>query len=256
MPNSWHVKVKDSQLMTFSQGVIRYSEMGSGSQAIVFLHGFNSQINVWDRVWKNMNNCSHAIRLDIPGFGDSIWNTSSYSLDQQAERIHQFIIEKNIDNLILVGTSMGGSLSVAFAAKYPHLVSSVILMAPSAYPGSLNYRKPFTRLIKTNWFIPISTWVVKTAIYRWLFPDSIALQTLTLQSSYSDNWVNQLKTIKVPTLLLWSKGDAIVEYQYAALVANALQNETLLTLNEEIDHNIPGRSPQLIAKLACDFANN
>jgi len=256
MPRTWYAEVKGSQFAEFENGVMRYSEIGDGPSAIVFLHGFGSQINTWNEVWSKLNDCHHAIRVDIPGFGYSQWNTETYTLDIQAERIHQFLKSKNIQDITLVGASMGASLSATFAARYPHLVNSLVLIAPSAYPGSLNYRKPFTNLIGTRWFIPTASWVAKTWIYKKLYPDSIALQSLTLNSSYNQKWVDALKTIFTPTVLMWSKGDNKAKFEYATLVSAALPNDRLVILPEEVHHNAPFKESSNIAKLACTFATD
>lgn len=252
----WHAEVEGSQFLTFPEGEIRYTEKGDSESAILFLHGFNGQISNWNKVWKEMGNCYHAIRLDIPGFGSSVWNTESYTLQEQAKRVHQFIESKGLNRVVLVGTSMGGSLSATLAGMYPGLVKGVILMAPSAYPGSLKYRQPFTYLRRNFLFHKSALWVVKTPFYKWMFPKSIPLQGLTLQTSYDDTWIDSLRKIKAPTVILWSKGDELISYKYASIIAKEITHAKVMMVSDEAGHNIPGNEPAKVAQLACQFALN
>lgn len=254
MPSSWIADVDQAKKWAYHQGSIRYTEIGEGQEAVIFLHGFNAQINLWNDVWINMQGCTHAIRLDIPGFGGSIWDTNNYHLDDQEKRILAFIKEKNIKKVTLVGTSMGASLAVVLGARNPSVVQNLILMAPSGYPGSLHYSGLFGKLIKQGHLNCYATWVANTKFYRWIFPESIALQSLTTASSYNQDWVDELEKIKIPVVLLWSTGDKTVPYSYARPVAEKLQFVQLIKLDESIGHSAPTKLPGEIAKLSCALA--
>jgi len=256
MPNHWNTELEGSEFSQLSNGKVRYSEIGSGSDTILFLHGFNSQMSIWNRVWDKLDHCHHSIRLDIPGFGQSTWDSESYTLEEQSKRLYEFVKSKKLNKLTLVGASMGGALSITFASLYPDLVKSLILIAPSGYPGSLIYRKPFTELIKTNWFRPAAIWIAESRLYKFAFPKSIALQSLTVTSSYNNQWVENLKSIESQVILIWSTGDTAVDYKYASSVSSKLKNNSLITLPENINHNAPNLASSLISDLACYLAKN
>lgn len=253
MPTSWYNEVEQSRLEYYPDGRIRYTEIGEGENALVFLHGFNSQIVVWDKVWVELNHCTHAIRLDIPGFGDSKWNTDTFDLITQSKRIRRFLHDRNVDGVILVGTSMGASLSVLIASQYPDLVRGLVLLAPSGYPGSLHRDLPLGYFVKPGFMNKIATHIANTSLYKLLFPRSIALQSLTTVSSYTDEWVHALEKIKAPTILMWSEGDEAVPYKFMKLIADKLTNKKVITLSRDVGHDGPNKAARDIAELACSM---
>jgi pimeloyl-ACP methyl ester carboxylesterase len=251
MPSSWYTEVDQAKYWMHPEGSVRYTQVGESDQAIIFLHGFNAQINLWNDVWNKMHGCANAIRLDLPGFGGSKWNTNNYDLDHQEKRILSFIEEKKLNKVTLVGTSMGASLAVIMAARHPELVQNLVLMAPSGYPGSLHYPGLFGKLIKQGFLNRYATWIANTKIYQWIFPKSIALQSLTTATSYNQAWVDELVKIKVPVALLWSVGDKTVPYVYAEPVSEKIPSVVLVQLEEFVGHSAPVKLPGALAKLFC-----
>ena len=254
MPSSWYVQVDQAKQWKHDQGNIRYTEMGDGDHAVIFLHGFNAQINLWNDVWSNMQGCTHAIRLDIPGFGGSEWHTNSYHLNEQEKRILAFINEKKLKKVTLVGTSMGASLAVIIAARHPSLVRNLVLMAPSGYPGSLHYPGIFGKLIKQGSLNRYAIWIANARMYQWIFPNSIALQSLTTAASYNQEWVDELVKIEIPVAVLWSAGDKTVPYRYAKPVVEKIQSVQLIRLDESVGHSAPTKLAGPIARLSCALA--
>lgn len=218
---------------------------------VLFLHGFNGQMSAWDRVWGKMDGCGPKIRLDIPGYGRSKWPTESYDLSFQAARILDFLDRLGIQKVNLVGASMGGALSVWFAAQYPHRVGQLVLLAPSGYPGALSYGGWFGIVLKYSILKKVAKILARTRMYRFLAPKSVALQALTVTDSYRDLWIEALKKVTAPTWLLWSPGDTGVLYAYASKVVQELSQGILLSLPDSVGHDIPTNASGVVARLVC-----
>lgn len=104
-------------------------------ETVVFLHGFSSAKESWTRVASALDHKYKIIVPDLPGQGrttpaDAL---ASYSMDQQASRLHAFLQEtSNGDKPIhLVGCSMGGMLAGVYAAMYPEHVQSLTMICPA-----------------------------------------------------------------------------------------------------------------------------
>ena len=245
------VQIEDTRTVELGDGRLRYQSTGTGDEALLFLHGFNSQLSIWDDVWPQLAGCGRRVRLDIAGYGGSHWPSASYSLPVQAERVIGFMDALGLARVTLVGVSMGGSLAAWIAAHHPDRVTGLLLLAPSGYPSALRYRGPFGTLLRPGLPNRWATWIANTELYRRLYPDSSALQALTVTASYGEPWARTLAAIRAHTWLLWSRGDATVPFSYAAAVASAIPASTLVPLSEQVGHDIPGHRPELIGTLAC-----
>ena len=243
--------VEGTHTLELVGGRFRYQSAGSGDEAMVFLHGFNSQLSIWDHVWPRLADGGRRVRLDLAGFGGSDWPASSYALPTQADRVIRFMDALGLARATLVGVSMGGSLAAWIAARHPDRVKGLVLLAPSGYPGALRYRGPFGELLRPGRPNRWATRIARTGLYRRLYPSSTALQALTVVASYGEPWARALERIRVHAWLLWSRGDATVPFASADAVARAISASTLVPLSERVGHNIPEQRPELIGELAC-----
>lgn len=248
------VEVPRAQLATFPDGVIRYEDVGTGTHALVLLHGFNGQLGNWNDVWNSMGECGRRIRLDLPGFGGSEWRSGTFALRDQAERVMTFLDARGVATATLVGGSMGGSLTAWIAANYPDRVDQIGLLAPSGYTGALRYPGLLGVLVCPGWPNRVATAMARSRVYRGLFPNSRALQALTVTASYGPAWVAALGRIRAPALILWSVGDEGVSHTTALNVRNAIKGSGLLWLDRETGHMIPESRPALVAEVGCRLA--
>ena len=242
--------IEGEYYVSFDNGQIYYQNVGVGENAVLLLHGFNSQMSNWNKLWPKLDEVPRVIRLDIPGFGKSVWRTNTFSLASQGRRIISLMDRLGVSRVTLVGVSMGGSLAAWIAANYPERVQALMLLSPSGYPGSLQYRGALNYLIRPGIINRIATWLVKGRIYKTIFSQSRALQAFTVTASYGEKWVQDLNRITAPTVILWSSGDQRANYQYADKVESRLGNGRLVTLPFNVGHNVAGKCTALIAMLA------
>jgi len=245
------VDVDETRTVRLSGGRIRYQSSGTGDEALVFLHGFNSQLSIWNGVWPLLAGCGRSVRLDLAGYGGSDWPSASYSLPWQAARVIELVDALGLARVTLVGVSMGGSLAAWIAAHHPDRVKGLLLLAPSGYPGALRYRGLFGRLLFADAPSRWATRLARTELYRRLYPTSRALHALTVTASYGEPWASALENIRVHTWVLWSRGDASVPFAYAGAVTRAIPASTLLPLSAQVGHDIPANRAQLVGELAC-----
>lgn len=244
--------VGDEQVASFSEGQIRFEERAEGAEAILLLHGFNGQLGDWNQVWSSLNGCGHALRLDIPGFGASRWDTQDFSLPAQARRILDFLDARGIARVTLVGTSMGGSLAAWIAAEHPKRVTGLLLLAPSGFPDSLHYSGLFGVLVKPGPANRVGGLIASNSLYSIAFPRSRALQATSVTASYGAPWADALTRISAPTMLIWSRGDT--SFHAAADVQRLIRSSQLVTVAHEAGHLLAQTRPELAAAAACLIA--
>ncbi|MCO6460994.1 MAG: alpha/beta hydrolase [Saprospiraceae bacterium] len=112
---------------------IAYSDNGSGSQTILFLHGLASYIPAWKKNINDLKKDYRCIALDLPGYGKSSKGNYDVSMEFFADVIHEFCEKMHLNKVVLCGHSMGGQIAISTALKYPDLVEKLILVAPAGF---------------------------------------------------------------------------------------------------------------------------
>ena len=118
-----------------------YLEGGKG-EPLVLLHGFGGDKDNFTRVARFLTPHYRVIIPDHIGFGESSHpQDANYSAGVQAARIRTLAKALGITKLHLGGNSMGGHISMMYAALYPDEVKSLWLLDPggiwSAPPSEL-----------------------------------------------------------------------------------------------------------------------
>lgn len=110
---------------------IFYRITGSG-KPVMLVHGFGEDGTVWKHQLGYLNDRFKLIIPDLPGSGESEM-TGDMSMEGMAEVLHSIIHKENIDKCIMIGHSMGGYITLAFAEKYWNHLSAFGLFHSSAY---------------------------------------------------------------------------------------------------------------------------
>ncbi len=109
----------------------------------------------------------HTIVPDLPGFGRSRTLADIPSIDAYAEFLHRLADALEIDRFHLVGVSVGGTIALAFAHRYPERVQKLCLQGPVYRSTDLPQRFRFmydllgrTGLIEIVPKLPIKWWFI------------------------------------------------------------------------------------------------
>ncbi len=118
-----------------NENLIAYSQAGEGERAVIFLHGWRSQKEVWQNVLSQLSivNCQ-LFAIDLPGFGGSPAPRSAWTVNDYAEVVKGFIEKIELKKVIIVGHSFGGRVGIKLAAM---LSKSVSTSLPSEALGHL-----------------------------------------------------------------------------------------------------------------------
>jgi 3-oxoadipate enol-lactonase len=108
-----------------------YEDLGAGIP-MVFLHGFPLGHTIWNGVTPLLVNHFRLILPDLRGHGLSDCPEGHYRMPLIADDIAGLMDYLGMDKAILVGHSMGGYASLAFALKYPERLIGIGLIATQA----------------------------------------------------------------------------------------------------------------------------
>ncbi|EMI5489769.1 alpha/beta hydrolase [Providencia stuartii] len=117
----------------FGQYFLNWREAGNGD-AIILLHGISSGSASWVYQLADSSLTQHyrLIAWDAPGYLKSqALATEHPTAIDYADALAAFIDGLALNSVVLVGHSLGALMASAFAAKYPHKVTSLFLANPA-----------------------------------------------------------------------------------------------------------------------------
>lgn len=122
--------------ITIGNKKLFYRAEGKGD-AVMLLHGFAEDHRIWNYQAEILKEKFFVIVPDLPGSGASEKLDGDVSIEGFAEVI-KAIADAELGNhdrktFNLIGHSMGGYIALAFAEKYPELLSSLGLFHSSAF---------------------------------------------------------------------------------------------------------------------------
>ncbi|GHC53183.1 non-ribosomal peptide synthetase [Streptomyces flavofungini] len=92
---------------------IRYRLRGSGPTALVLVHGLGCDASYWDRQLAHFARRHTVVALDLAGHGGSGGNRRRWTVEAFAEDVAAVVEHAGLDDVILVGHSLGGPVMLA-----------------------------------------------------------------------------------------------------------------------------------------------
>ncbi|WP_397474450.1 alpha/beta fold hydrolase [Pusillimonas sp.] len=214
---------------------------------VVLLHAIATNSSLWSAQIPVWASAFRLICIDLPGHGDSPDVDSELDLNGYAACVCEVLDELRIDCASLVGLSFGGMVAQAFALQYPERIRSLVLAHSSvrtaeAVRGIWNGR--IARFEKDG----MESQVMPT-LERWFtraFAESSPLTLIWLSEQIlrtthkgyvsaikaiqSLDYLDKIKAIKVPALVVAGEEDSAVPPAAAAKIAEQMGNARTLVL--------------------------
>jgi pimeloyl-ACP methyl ester carboxylesterase len=221
--------------------------------------------------------------VDLIGFGDSPAPENwPYTIEAQAEVLFDFIINKNLSEVILVGHSYGGGVVLMLLHKMLErgnsaLIKCLILIAPAAFPQTLPFFITLPRipvmgraiLAGINADFQIRTTLraifrnreavtaerIKRYVANIKRPSHRKALTQTARNIFPNNMdrlMNEFDKIQHRTLLVYGENDPVILKENLERLSRTLTK--VITQKIENCGHIPHEEyPQITAGLICDF---
>ena len=109
-----------------------YFKQGKGP-VVILIHGFAEDHTIWQHQVESLSKNYCCILPDLPGTGVSTLTSSAISIEDMADFIHAIAVQEQVVKPILLGHSMGGYITMAYADLYPDALAGLGLIHSSAY---------------------------------------------------------------------------------------------------------------------------
>ena len=126
--------------ITFKGIDLSYTDRGKGI-TIVMLHGYLENREIWGEFALGLSKQFRVISMDIPGHGRSGTWGGTHDMDLLAESVMAVMREERVDKVFLIGHSMGGYVTMAFADLFPGSLHGYVLFHSTCFADSEEKRK-------------------------------------------------------------------------------------------------------------------
>jgi pimeloyl-ACP methyl ester carboxylesterase len=235
-------------------GRISYTDEGSGPVAL-FVHGVLLNGYLWRHQQAGLSDMRRTIAVDLLGHGDTeIEPTQDVSVLANATMLNEFLGALNIEKADVVGNDSGGGICQIFSALYPQRLRSLTLTncdthdnwPPEAF-------KPFVAMVKAGGLrTTLEAMLSNKAIYRspdalapaYEHPEKVTDETIetflrpfvitdqrtrdlerfvnAFDNKYTVEVEPKLKTLTVPTLIVWGTDDVYFDLKWSEWLAKTI----------------------------------
>ena len=110
--------------VAFKNGKIHFEEYGKGNP-LILLHGFTESVTIWRDFSDYLKSKFRVILIDLPGHGSSSNLAEEHSMELMADSVKAVADHLGLTTVTIIGHSMGGYVSLAFARKHKHMIKGL-----------------------------------------------------------------------------------------------------------------------------------
>jgi pimeloyl-ACP methyl ester carboxylesterase len=245
---------------------------------LVLIHGTSASLHTWDSLTLLLKDKKKIIRFDLPAFGltgpnkENTYNADVYNIfvDSVLEALH-------VKSCIIAGNSLGGSIAWHYALYNKSRVQQLILLDASGYPkknekGSLGFKIASMPIINNLLLWVTPKFLVKKSL-EGVFVDKQKINEESI-NRYHDLLLREgnrkaalsifkagftpnpapIKTINIPTLIIWGDQDQLINVSNATLFNKDIKGSKLVVL-QNVGHTPMEETPTKVAAAISSFLN-
>jgi pimeloyl-ACP methyl ester carboxylesterase len=115
---------------------LAYAESGAGDPPLVFVHGWTCNHTHFAPQFSHFEKDHRVVAVDLRGHGASDAPEQRYTVTAFADDVAWLCEQADVEGPVLVGHSMGGSVVLDVAARYPDLPRAVVMLDAAPIVGA------------------------------------------------------------------------------------------------------------------------
>lgn len=197
------------------EGKFKYIEVGEG-EPLILLHGLFGALSNFQDLIDYFSKRNKVVVPMLPLFDLDLLHTTVGGLEKHVQKFIEF---KDYKNIHLLGNSLGGHVALVHVLKHPERIKSLILTGSSGlfengmgdtYPKRGDYEYIRKKTEVTFYDPAMATKELVDEVYDIVNQRIKVIKVIALaKSAIRNNLGDELKEIKMPTLLIWGNNDTI-----------------------------------------------
>ena len=183
------------------------------NKTLIFLHGWGVDSQTWLSLFGLLKDFSYtSYFIDLPGFGHSQTPAKDFYLDDYINVVENFVKRLGLKNIVLIGHSFGGRITIKLAVKKPDYLEKIILVDSAGiyHHGQVKTLKLLIASIIRPLFQFSFMQTFRQKIYQLTGNEEyLAIPALSKTFSHvvNEDLTSYLSKIKLPTLIILGDKD-------------------------------------------------
>lgn len=249
------------EIQIIKEGEFEYIEEGEGTP-LLLLHGLFGALSNWETV---IGHFKKEFKVIIPLLPIYTMPIKKAGLDGLMAFVEKFVEFKGLDNMHIIGNSLGGHIGINYTLKNQSKVKSLVLTGSSglyenpmgnSFPRRSNKEFVREKVAYTFYDPTIATDELVDYVYNVTSEISQALRIVAIaKSAQRNNVADEVVKIEVPVLLIWGLNDTITPPFVAHEFNKLIKNSTLRFL-DKCGHAPMMEHPQKFNDYLIEFYKN
>lgn len=238
----------------------KYIEAGKG-QTLVLLHGLMGELSNWEPTIDHFKENYHVVVPILPIYELPLLTLGVKSL---SKHVHRFLKFKKLNQVVLIGNSLGGHVGLVFTSAHQEFVKALVLTGSSglyenAFGGSFPRRESYDYVrekVEFTFYDPATaTKELVDEVFKSINDRSRVIRILALaKSAIRHNMSKELAKITIPVSLIWGRQDKITPPEVAVEFHELLPNSELNWV-DKCGHAPMMEQPELFVEFLDKFLN-
>lgn len=224
----YSIIIQGEIMYKFNDVDINYIKYGNNKgKTIVYLHGWGQNIEMMKMIADPLSDDNNIIIIDLPGFGESSEPTYVWEHIDYVNAIKSLLDSLKVKKPILVGHSFGGELALVYATIYD-VEKLVLLDSPFRPIKKLGLK---TRILKFAKKIPGINKLegfAKKHMGSTEYRNASETMRQILVKSVNADLTEDIKKIKVPTIIIWGTEDDAVPLDDAYELEKLIEDSAVI----------------------------
>jgi pimeloyl-ACP methyl ester carboxylesterase len=258
---AWKIGFENHDV-TLGQYRIHYMVAGEG-KPLVLVHGLAGRAENWlTLVPEFTRNGYRVYALDLLGYGRSDQPDVDYSIALQSDILRQFLDSQHLQRPDIAGWSMGGWISLKFAAEHPDRVDRLVLLdsagllfdAVNASALRPTNQRELAHMMEvlTPHPQPIPAFVARDILRNFAANDWVVARSLQSMQSGRDLMDGKMQTVKMPVLIVWGKDDVLTPLSVGEGMHRGMP-QSVFYLFDGTGHLAPTERSRQVSTAMVDF---